>query len=185
MVVPGTRGGLRAGVGLAGGWVVIDWLSPAGCPARPVLRRKGPHGPRDRGGWSPWEVRCGFRGRGAAQVRPTGLLAGARRGGVGADPVLAVAEGRDGAGSGAPGAARQLFPARSRAGERSPRDGLGTVSGCLGASAHLEELRPRDRLKMRPGRTGGAPLRLVLVLSQGERGVCCAWAAGPGAGAGS
>lgn len=164
---------------------MIDWLSPAGCPARPVLRRKGPHGPRDRGGWSPWEVRCGFRGRGAAQVRPTGLLAGARRGGAGADPVLAVAEGRDGAGSGAPGAARQLFPARSRAGERSPRDGLGTVSGCLGASAHLEELRPRDRLKMRPGRTGGAPLRLVLVLSQGERGVCCAWAAGPGAGAGS
>lgn len=185
----GFGGFLPAGVRLSGAGYDRQALVRRMCPASPVQGRRGcrarrphPHGSR---GWDgAGDLRCGFRGCGGARCRPGGG-AGALRGGARANPAFAEAEGRAGAGPGAPGAAPPLFPALIQAEERSPRDGFGEAVGSWLSLQTRSSASPQGRLRMRPGRTGGAPLRLVLVLSQGKRGVCPASAArgtcaGPG-----
>lgn len=60
------------------------------------------------------------------------------------------------------------------------REAFETVSGeSPGAKVPVQSqssYSTRGRLRMRPGQRGGAPLRLVLVLSQGKRRVGSAWA---------
>lgn len=112
-----------------------------------------------------------------SQVR----LSGRRRGGEqgGADRGRSGVCRSEGAGLGAPGAAGQLFPAHARERERSPRDGFWSVSVSLDPRANPQQLqRQGDGLRMQPGRRGGTPLQLVLVLSQGKRRLCSASVAG-------
>lgn len=154
------------------------------CPASPMQGRKGVRRP------DPSPAASAVPGPGplrAVKVRfprvwcnagaPRGCRAWARRGGAEADPVLAWPGG---------GAGRALAPQElpgnfSPSSPRRGRKALGTASeesGFWSPSANREQQLPSPgRLRMRPGWTGGAPL-LVLVLSQGKRGVGSPSAAG-------
>lgn len=154
------------------------------CPASPVQGRKGARRPDPSPAASAVPGPVPLR---AVKVRfprvwcnagaPRGCRAWARRGGAGADPVLAWPRG---------GAGRALAPQElpgnfSPSSPRRGRKALGTASeesGFWSPSANREQQLPSPgRLRMRPGWTGGAPL-LVLVLSQGKRGVRSPSAAG-------
>lgn len=140
------------------------------CPASPVTSaptpapRLGRCGDPDLAG----QLRCGFRGCGSAGA-PRGCRAWARRGGAGADPVLARRRG----GAGRALAPEELpgnFSLSSPGRGRKARGPASEESGLWSSSADRQQLPSPGRLRMRPGWTGGAPL-LVLLLSQGKRGV--------------
>lgn len=174
----GTRGLPRAYVRLSGGGVVTARLSPSAVQAGKAPRHAVPI---PAASWIPglgWRVGVEVRLPGVwrSQVRLAGRRGG--RGGRGRPGQVSVCRG-EGAGLGAPGAAGQLFPAHARERERSPRDGFWSVSVSLDPRANPQQLqRQGDGLRMRPGRTGGTPLQLVLVFSQGKRRLCSASVAG-------
>lgn len=133
-----------------------------GPQSRGLRDSRGRGGGGDRAG----ELRCGFQGCGSAQVPagPRGLgSVGRGRSGV--------CRGR-GAGRGGPWRPRSCqatFPCPHPGGQEKPSGQL-LESAFWSPSANREQLPFSGRLRMRPGRAGGAPLRLVLVLSQGKRG---------------
>lgn len=124
------------------------------------------------------ELGCGFRGCEGAQVQPTVCRAGARRGGARADPVVAGAEGRAGGGPWIPRHSPAAFPCSHPAQERKPSERFLESRGSRVPVQSQSSCTLPGSLRMRPRRTGGAPLRLVLALSQGKRGMCSALPSG-------
>lgn len=138
----------------------------SGAPLPPGSSRPG----RDRAG----KLRCGLQGCGGAQV-PAGPRDWPRWGGAGQSRsgVCSRRRCRGGAGWGGPWSPKSCqatFPC-PQPGGREKLSGQLLECAFRSPSANREQLLSPGRVRMRPARTGGAPLRLLLVLSQGKRGV--------------
>lgn len=141
----------------------------------PFPRLPGSWG-RDRAG----ALRCGFRGAWRSPGAARGLQGRGSAGRGGAGQLRRLPRRRGGRG-------RALAPPElprnpSLLSPWSRREARRAVPGeCPVSRVPLpfpSSYSPRGSFRMRPRRAGGAPLRLLVVLSQGKRGVCSASAAG-------